>query len=145
MTYDKFITANNLQFTADWVSARPDNLMDTNMNHYKCRITCTRFVPNVRSESRYRKQARGFTLYFSQGFGITHEPKLADVLDCLASDAAGYENASTFEDWAEEYGYDTDSRKAERMYRTIKRQAEQLRRTIGDEAYQTLLWEMERL
>jgi len=72
-------------------------------------------------------------------------PDAAHVLDCLASDASSYENAQSFEDWASEFGYDTDSRKAERIYRIVKRQAEQLKRTLGDEAYQELLWNTKRL
>ena len=129
MTIQKLISKYGIKFTSDWVSQRPDDLMSHDMNHYKCRILCGR---------------RGFTLYFSQGYGITGDPKLTGVLDCLASDAASYENATSFEDWANEFGYDTDSRKAEKTYRAIKRQAEQLKRTIGPEAYQDLLWNTER-
>ena len=81
-------------------------------------------------------------------------PTLADVLDCLASDANGYEdakhvgcheNCNPFYNWAREYGYDPDSRKAEKMFRTIKRQAEQLKRTLGQDAYEELLYNTERL
>jgi hypothetical protein len=79
------------------------------------------------------------------GPALIGTPKLADVLDCLASDAAGFENAQSFEDWAAEYGYDTDSRKAEKVYRTVERQAKQLRRVLGDEGYNALLWDIERL
>lgn len=102
---------------------------------------------------------RSFSFYFSQGSTHTQDPTLADVLDCLASDASGYENAIvdakqkqswgflrlTFESWASEYGYDTDSRKAEKTFRAIKRQAEQLKRTIDVEAYEELLYNVERL
>lgn len=129
MTYKQLSAKYNIRFSEDWIPSRPDGLME-NMNHYKCRIMCGR---------------RGFTIYFSQGYGITGSPKLDGVLDCLASDACGYENANSFEDWASEYGYDTDSRSAEKIYRTVKRQAEQLRRTIGDEAYDELLYKTERL
>ena len=53
---------------------------------------------------------------FSQGSAHTVAPTTADVLDCLASDASGFENARSFEEWASEYGYDVDSRKAFRTY-----------------------------
>lgn len=82
---------------------------------------------------------------FSQGSAYTKEPTAADVLDCLASDAAGFENAQSFEDWCAEYGYDTDSRKAFRTYSTIRRQANKLRAMLGDANYETLLWKTERL
>jgi len=99
-----------------------------------------------------------FSLYFSQGSGHTADPTLADVLNSLASDASGYKNARDlkttqgtghdkrtadylqFDNWAAEFGYDTDSRKAEKIFRSVKRQSEQLKRTIGTEAYEELLW-----
>lgn len=130
ISLEQFISKHNIQFEQHTVYTRPDGLMQGDMWHFKCRIKAGR---------------RAFGLYFSQGRGISHEPSLADVLDCLASDAAGYENAQDFEQWADEYGYDTDSRKAEKTYRAVKRQAEQLKRTIGDDAYSELLWNTERL
>ena len=85
------------------------------------------------------------TIYFSQGPAIAREPSAADVLDCLASDAAGYESAGSFEDWASEYGYDTDSRKAERTYKAVEKQAADLARILPVDAYNDLLWHTERL
>jgi hypothetical protein len=70
-----------------------------------------------------RKGGRRMTVYFSMGPAHTSEPEAAEVLDCLASDASGYDNARSFEDWCSEYGYDSDSRKAERTYKTIDRSA----------------------
>lgn len=43
-------------------------------------------------------------------------PTLADVLHCVVSEC-DVVNYATFEDWAECFGYDTDSRKAEAIYR----------------------------
>lgn len=82
---------------------------------------------------------------FSQGSGHTEEPTAADVLDCLASDGASVENARSFDDWAVEYGYDTDSRRAFATYETCQRQARELREWLGDEATEALLWNTERL
>jgi hypothetical protein len=45
------------------------------------------------------------------------QPKLADVLHSLLSDGAAFFDGLTFEDWANEYGFDTDSRKAEATFR----------------------------
>lgn len=58
-------------------------------------------------------------------------PDLPGVLECLSLDWSGVEG-QTFEDWASEYGYDTDSRKAERTYRTVLEQANIGRRAFGD-------------
>lgn len=82
---------------------------------------------------------------FSQGSAHSEEPTAADVLNCLASDAAGYENARSFEEWAGEYGYDTDSRKAHKTYQVIAKQAAKLRAMLGQDNYETLLWNTENL
>lgn len=129
MKMSQFLQATGIKLTATWIERRPDNLMSDSATHYKCRITHGRF---------------GFNLYFSQGAAHTQPPTVGAVLDCLASDAAGYENAGSFEDWASEYGYDTDSRSAEKIYRVVKRQVEQLKRTLGSELYEQLLWKVER-
>lgn len=66
------------------------------------------------------------------------------VLDSLTSDASGYLNADGFEDWAGEYGYDTDSRAAEKVYNRIGEQVETLRAFLGD-SFDAYLWETESL
>lgn len=82
---------------------------------------------------------------FSQGSGHTNAPTAADVLDCLASDVQGVENTHNFEDWAGEYGYDTDSRKAEAIYKTCLVQAKELKSFLSGAAYKELLDGTERL
>ena len=81
---------------------------------------------------------------YREAAGYAFRPELADVLDCLASDAAGYENARHFEDWAAEYGYDQDSRKGYAIFETVEKQAKDLQRLLGTEAFNKLLWEVER-
>lgn len=70
---------------------------------------------------------------YRYGTGITHTPdeKPEEIIDSLISDTWGYENADGFEDWAGEYGYDTDSRKAERIYEAVKKQAGEFLDFIG--------------
>lgn len=51
---------------------------------------------------------------------------LGDVLGSLYLDAHGVMNAKDFEDWADEYGYDTDSRAAEKIYHSVKAGVEAL-------------------
>lgn len=72
-------------------------------------------------------------------------PGIADLLDCMASDAGGYDNARDFADWCSECGYDEDSRTAERTYNMVAEQLRQLRRVLGSEAYRELIETMERL
>lgn len=64
-------------------------------------------------------------------------PLLRDVLHCLVLDAEVLEYA-TFEDWAEDTGYDTDSRKAEEIYRTCLAIALKLRAMIGNRGLSAL-------
>jgi hypothetical protein len=86
------------------------------------------------------------TLVFSKGIGHNGEPPtLEEILDCLASDAAGFENTRNFEDWCSEYGYETDSRRAERVYKAIQNQVARLKNLLGHSAYETLLWKVQQL
>ena len=80
--------------------------------------------------------ARGdesMTIPWRQGTGITESPDVASVLDAVLSDAAGFVNARDFEEWAAEYGYDSDSRKAYALYQQVDEQTEQLRDVLGED------------
>jgi hypothetical protein len=121
----------NVRFSCEYTDSNPCMDDSNNMDHWKCKIRCG---------------SHAMTLVFSKGSGHNGaKPTLEEVLDCLASDGAGYENARSFEEWASEYGYDTDSRKAERTYKAIAKQAEALKRVLGEELYKALLWDTERL
>lgn len=58
-------------------------------------------------------------------------PELADVIASLVMDASVID-ASTFEEWARDLGYDTDSRKAEATYRACLETALKLRNGVGE-------------
>lgn len=58
-------------------------------------------------------------------------PTKQDVLYCIASELQGIDCARNFEDWASNYGYDTDSRKAERIYHQCVQQASEFRALCG--------------
>lgn len=64
-------------------------------------------------------------------------PSARDVLHSLALDAGALDYAS-FEDWASEYGYDPDSRSAERTYRECLAIAVALRSLVGDDGIRAL-------
>lgn len=72
-------------------------------------------------------------------------PDMEEVLDAIAAQAAVVEEVRSFEEWAVRMGFDPDSRFGERIYRAWRRQADALRALIGEESYQRLLWETERL
>ena len=132
-TIRRFISDNRVRAVVDWADANPNVEQDEwarHATHYRVTLKCGR---------------RQMTTPWSQGSAITREPSAADVLDCLASDAVGIENASSFEEWCAEYGYDSDSRKAERIFQTCTRQSADLKALVGEDAYRTLLWDTERL
>ena len=75
----------------------------------------------------------GFQTFFSQDSGHRGKAPLArDVMNCLISDSSSVQGRS-FEDWASDMGYDTDSRKAERTYDIIVRQSKNLKLFLGKE------------
>lgn len=158
ITIQKFIKKHNIKLSFQTAFENP-NMDNANMemDHFQVKLT------------RYKTDGkqlidREYNTYFSMGIGhrkytevlehpdaretvqkyFNNGPTCADVLDCLASDCAGIENADNFEQWAEDYGYDTDSRKAEKIYNICKQQAEKFKAFMGDE-YETLLYEVERL
>lgn len=65
-------------------------------------------------------------------------PKLADVVHSLLSDGAAFFDGQSFEQWAGDFGYDTDSRKAEETYRACDAIGRQLIRGLGRETVEKL-------
>jgi hypothetical protein len=72
-------------------------------------------------------------------------PTLEMVLDSLAMDADGWTNTRDFASWCADYGLDTDSRKAEAAYKACGETAKGLRFLLGDDAYNELRTNVERL
>lgn len=134
ITLDQFITEQQLVMSVRSVKRNPHMQGEQMPRNFECTI-----------EFEGRGYHEPLTVYFSQGSAHKKPPTLADVLDCLASDASGVDNARSFEDWASEYGYDTDSRKAERTYQICKKQAQELKALLGQDAYNQLLYGTERL
>jgi hypothetical protein len=126
ITINEFIADRKITMFAARTDSNPNMDGGENMDHWRCVL-------------RFGK--RRMTVLFSMGVGHNgKEPTAADVLDCLASDAAGIVNARSFEDWCRDYGYDSDSRKAERTFKVCEREAEKLRRFLGDADRETLMF-----
>jgi hypothetical protein len=87
---------------------------------------------------------RTMTVPFGMGSALTDEPNAADVINCLASDAATFENARSFEEWASELGFDSDSRRAYAIYQQTETQTTELRGFLGEQ-YDAYLWDTEGL
>ena len=82
---------------------------------------------------------RSFTTQYSQGSAHKGRPDLASVLECLQSDISSVVNAKDFEDWASDLGYDTDSRKAEAIYRACTEIGLDVQRLLGAALYAEFL------
>jgi hypothetical protein len=76
-----------------------------------------------------RRKGRQLTIPFGMGAALTHEPTAEEVLESLASDASSADQS--FEDWASDYGHDTDSRTAEFTFRQVQAQTAKLKRFLG--------------
>ncbi len=85
-------------------------------------------------------QGRTLTVDFYTGSRIAL-PTVADVISCLCSDVRSAIDAEAmnarrgggaFEAWCDEYGLDSDSRRAEATWRTCVALAPRVRRFLGD-------------
>jgi hypothetical protein len=114
---------------------------------YRMGIGHNRFPADLKVSSRYRD---GLLRAATQGAGkmrypgaswktvdVWPTPDATDVLSSLCTDASVLDS-SGFEDWASEFGYDTDSRQAESTYRACLEIALKLRAAIGDAALSEL-------
>lgn len=71
---------------------------------------------------------KSYTFTFGQSIAEgDRRPKMYDVLSCLQK-----YNCGTFEDFCYEFGYDTDSRKAERIYKAVCKEYKAVVRLFGD-------------
>jgi len=68
---------------------------------------------------KFRLRGTEFYFPFSQGPAHEDEPDAVDVLHCLFSDAESVAYSS-FEEWCDDFGFDTYSKKAERTYIACK-------------------------
>ena len=132
-TLQQIIEGLNIKYEARQVARRPDGVT-WGATFYRIRIRCG---------------SHRMTTYWSQGGALTEAPSLADVLDCLASDAASLENAKDFAEFATESGYNNGTeaglREAQRVYKAVCRTSAQLKRVLGESVYNALLWDCERL
>ena len=129
-TLKQFVKENDVTMDVEYSDYNKNDPEWMDANHYKVTL---------------KHNKKRFTTYFSQGYGIKGEPKPEDVLNCLASDSASIENARSFEEWAGEFGYDTDSRKSEKIYKVCQKQAEKIKALFGDDLYNELLFNTESL
>jgi hypothetical protein len=77
---------------------------------------------------RLIRNRKSYTFTFGQSlFAGSKTPTMYDVLSCLQKYDCG-----TFEDFCREYGYDTDSRRAERTYKGCVKEYNAIVRLFGN-------------
>ena len=133
MTLQELIRKYRLRMESELTDRNPhmaDDEWSRRATHWKCVI---------------KRGRTKMTIFFSQGPAIVHEPSLEEVLDSLGSDAGTYLNARGFEDWAVEYGYDPDSRRAETIWKAVGKQIADLRRLLGESGLEELAFKTERI
>lgn len=79
---------------------------------------------------RYRGRTMSFPFYTGSMFG---EPHTSDAVGNIAMTATSIDNARTFEEWAEEFGDDPDSRRAEKAYHESQKLAVAFKRLLRDD------------
>lgn len=141
MNYSQFIEAHNVTMTCNPANENP-HMPDAakDMFHWFCTLEC---------------KGKSMSVYFSMGsahktmiaparngFSARYAPKkptVNNVLSCLASDASLIDEAIDFDDWCDNLGYDSDSRRAERTYNACREQRAKLVRFLGHAAYALLM------
>lgn len=93
--------------------------------------------PTLDSEDALRMETEEGRTYKRGNGGAPILPDTADVVYSLVIDA-GVLDHPTFESWADDLGYDADSRAAERVYRECLGLALQLQNAIGHEGLTVL-------
>lgn len=81
-----------------------------------------------------RRKEKTYTFDFGQSIiKGNQEPTLYDVLTCLQKYDVG-----SFEDFCGEFGYDEDSRNAEKIYNAVVKETEAMQRLFNDEELEIL-------
>jgi hypothetical protein len=132
MTMEKFVKDRRIKIVdCEMVGENPYNPDWTNAYHYKVKL-------------RNGSNRRVMTVHYSMGYAHSREPEAPEILDCLRSDYESTMWGTNFEDWAREFGYDSDSRKAERIYHACIESGRKLKQFIGDDV-NTFLEDVERM
>lgn len=115
MRIQTFVNRLNIKADVVWADSNP-HMKDFQGNHFKVTLKMGR---------------KRLTVPFSQGYGVSGEPKAVDVVNCLVSDAHCVRWPSSFDEFCDELGYDRDSRKAERIYKATLRQTAKLKKFLN--------------
>ncbi len=118
-TIRQFANHYGITISNEWIDERPDgnDAWMPGSSHWKVTL---------------RRNGHRMTIYFSQGPAIEREPSVYDILECIQSDCS-YDGG--FEEWASDCGYDTDSRKAERIFKACQRERAKMIQFLGADLF----------
>jgi len=130
MTYKQLVNKYNLALKLYSIPFRTDveeGEWEANAHHYS-------YVIYVKFGDRFPAKIRG---NYSQGSGIKSKPTIEDILNSLSLDTMNIEEES-FELWCGDFGYDSDSRKAYKIYQACLNESKQLKELLGSEGLEEL-------
>ena len=130
MTYNELVKKYNLSLKLYNIPFRTDTEpgeWDNEAHHYS-------FVIFPTMGDNYGKKIRG---NYSCGSGIKNKPSIEDILNSLSIDTMSIESES-FEQWCDEFGYDSDSRKAYKIYQSCLAESKQLKDCLGSKGLEEL-------
>lgn len=112
------------------------------------KITTT-FIEKVKNEYGYankykvtiRNGKKHFSTTFTDSINNTQEGIKSsdiDIIYCIVSDAQCVQWNNSFEDFCNEFGYDTDSRSAERIYKACEKTYDDIQRLFNSDGFDFL-------
>jgi hypothetical protein len=95
-------------------------------------------VANTPKHARYSIADKNLMCRISHHFNLVRKwkPDAIEILNAIARDGDALE--STFEDWADDFGYDADSRKAESIYRACQENALRLKKILSADKIESI-------
>lgn len=136
MTIQEFIAKYRISMYVTKVNHNPNMHADVKWeaNHFE--VTFKRENDRYGANPNSRVKPLEFFTFYSMGLGNKGKPEASGVLSCIISDADALENS--FEEWAGNLGYDSDSRKALETYLVCQILGSELRSFLGISAYNEL-------
>jgi hypothetical protein len=146
-TIQKLLSDNNISYSAYHVGVKDTSdeweiiIINDNTGHSRLFKYFTGFgrrKPPKMSISEYsRAYGMGYkSKYIQDSTPVT--PKIEDILSCLVSEYFGSKD-TPFEQWANEYGYDTDSIKVLNAYNAILENNNKLLRILSNDILEGIL------
>lgn len=122
------------QFTFDYQKGvghlpYPSTYM-SNLNGYQKRVVQEAIETAAETGVARKLAVKGKDVTFGLGNATFPNPTIREVLESLSLDSE-VKNYLSFESWAKEYGYDQDSRQAEKVYKACQKSAENLSKILG--------------